>query len=143
MGKDSEQRMSDWLAQRGFGDYASVFATHAVDLDTLSELTYAHLREMGLPLGVCLRLGKALAGHAAVPQHAVRAEREIAQALAQVVTERRQVTAMFCDIVGSTKLAADLDPEDMRRLLISYWEIVEAAAARYKGILPSIWATVR
>ena len=127
--------ISDWLAQHGLTDFASIFIEHDIDLANLSELTYDHLREMGLPMGACLRLRKALANHAANAQPAIMAEHEFAQALAQVVTERRQVTVMFCDIVGSTKLAAELDPEDMRRLLLGYWQIIEATAARHEGYI--------
>lgn len=125
-----------WLAQRGFGAHAATFAEHDIDLNTLSELTYDHLREMGLPLGVCLRLRKALAAHAAqTVLPGTNGARDIAEALAQVVTERRQVTAMFCDIVGSTRLATDLDPEEMRRHLVSYWTIVESTAASHQGYI--------
>ena len=115
--------IADWLATHGLEGYAPVFEEHDVDLATLSELTYDHLREMGLPLGACLRICKALA------------DQKAASATPKDVTERRQVTVMFCDIVGSTKLAAKLDPEDMRRFLLGYWQIIEATAAQYQGYI--------
>ena len=127
------QDTADWLGQHGLGVYASVFSEHDVDLETLSELTFDHLRDMGLPLGACLRLRKVLAEQAA--KTAIVAEEKIDAPLEQVVTERRQVTVMFCDIVGSTKLAADLDPEEMRHLLLGYWQIIEATSALHQGYI--------
>ncbi len=128
--------IADFLSQHGLDTYASVFAEHDVDLETLSELTDEHLREMGLPLGASLRIRKAIAQYADTAQKsATAANQAIIEALAQVVTERRQVTVMFCDVVGSTKLAAELDPEEMRGLLLGYWKIIEATALRYDGYI--------
>ena len=125
--------IADWLSLQGLGGYAAVFAEHDIDMETLPELTYDHLREMGLPMGACLRLRKAIELLAFRP--AIAADDNIVTALAQVMTERRQVTVMFCDIVGSTKLAGELDPEDMRRLLLGYWDIIETTAARHQGYI--------
>ena len=45
--------IADWLSLQGLGGYAAVFAEHDIDMETLPELTYDHLREMGLPMGAC------------------------------------------------------------------------------------------
>ena len=115
---DPPGELETWLAALGLGKHALALARHDVDLATLAELSDTELREIGLPLGARLRIRKALAADST-----------------PATTERRQVTVMFCDMVGSSQLAAELDPEDMRRLLLNYWEVVEAAAARHHGYI--------
>lgn len=136
MSSDPFHSVSNWLSRQGLGQFAPVFAANDVDLDTLSELTYDHLREMGLPLGACLRIHKALEKHVATePKSAIPTQQEIVDVLSQVVVERRQVTVMFCDIVDSTKLATKRDPEEMRSVLLGYWQMIEATTLQYQGYI--------
>jgi class 3 adenylate cyclase len=62
--------------------------------------------------------------------------------LAPSSAERRQLTVMFCDLVGSTELSARLDPEDLREVIAGYHYAVAEVVAESRGLSPSIWATV-
>src|SRR5215468_4575646 len=107
-----------WLRGIGLEQYAQTFRDNAIDADVLPDLTDAHLRELGLPLGARLKLLKAIA--ALAPAAPAPAAPEIAPAAPPTDAERRQLTIMFCDLVGSTALSARLDPEDMREIVGAY-----------------------
>ena len=134
----------DWLAARGFERFADVFQEHEVDLEALRELTDEDLKEMGLPLGPRVKLRKAIQGlveGVSDANTAASAARKEEPALRSAATEagthgdaeRRQLTVMFVDMVGSTRLSGELDPEDMRRLLLDYQSAVSEAVSRYGG----------
>jgi class 3 adenylate cyclase/predicted ATPase len=107
-----------WLRRIGLEQYAKTFRDNAIDADVLRDLTDDHLRELGLPLGARLKLTRALAtlGTSDHPP----ASPEITPAAQRTDAERRQLTVMFCDLVGSTALSARLDPEDMREIVGAY-----------------------
>lgn len=108
-----------WLQAGGFGQFAELFESRQIDGAALPLLTDAHLRELGVPLGARVKL------LAAITQLAAGA------ALEPAAPERRQLTVMFVDLVGSTALASRLDPEDMRDLIRSYQQAIAAEVARY------------
>ena len=115
-----------WLASLGLDQYEPLFREHAIEADILPELTDQHLSDLGVPLGHRLRMLRAigeLAGDA-VPAIEPRTPGEL---------ERRQLTALFCDLVGSTELTAELDPEDMADLIRAFQGAVAAAVARFDG----------
>jgi class 3 adenylate cyclase len=124
--------MSDlaaWLEAQGFGQYAELFAGNAIDREALLELTEDHLKELGLPLGDRVKLLKAIrelrepeAAPAAAPSTPRAPE-----------AERRQLTVMFVDLVGSTELAARLDPEDMGAVIRAYHGTCAEAVERWGG----------
>jgi class 3 adenylate cyclase/predicted ATPase len=127
--------MSDlaaWLQAQGFGQYAELFAGNAIDREALVELTDDHLRELGLPLGHRVKLLKAIREFR---------ESEDPQAADHVTTptprapeaERRQLTVLFCDLVGSTELSARLDPEDMGRVIRAYQGCCAGVVERWGG----------
>src|SRR5262245_3656615 len=102
-----------WLCGLGLQQYVTTFRDNAIDSEVLAELTEADLEKVKIVLGHCKRLLKAIAtlGSPASLKQATPV------GLAPSVddgAERRQLTVMFCDLVGSTALAARLDPEDMR-----------------------------
>src|SRR5262249_38709537 len=111
-----------WLRDLGLGRYEATFRENEIDADALPELTEAHLKELGLSLGPRLKLLKAAAAlrqdvsssNANTP---TVARPEIGRA---PEAERRQLTVMFVDLVGSTALSAGLDPEDMREIIGAY-----------------------
>jgi len=111
-----------WLRDLGLERYEATFRENEIDADALSELTEAHLKELGLPLGPRLKLLKA----AAALRHDVSSSTTKAPTAAQPAVsraseaERRQLTVMFVDLVGSTALSARLDPEDMREIIGAY-----------------------
>ena len=108
-----------WLAQIGLEKYAALFAEHEISADLLADLTESDVAQLGLPIGPRRRLMLTIA--------ALRS-----QAPAQAA-ERRQLTVMFCDLVGSTALAARLDPEELRELMQAYRAAVTAVVAHYEG----------
>jgi hypothetical protein len=103
-----------WLRGLGLEWYEPAFRENEIDAEVLAELTEAHLERLGLPLGPRLKLLKAIAAlrDDALPTPA--AEPPAAATAPPSEAERRQLTVMFCDLVGSTALSARLDPEDLR-----------------------------
>ena len=117
-----------WLSGLGLGQYEAVFRESEIDADVLTELTDQHLKDLGIALGHRLKLLRAirqLAGEAAV--------KASEQPKPQDAADRRQLTVMFCDLVDSTALTAQLDPEDMGDLLRAFQRAVAAAVTRFDG----------
>ncbi len=121
--------LKDWLATLGLERYATAFAKVEVDLETLPYLTEADLKEIGLPVGPRRRVLAALAS--AVPQDCALGAPQRSSESPATAPERRQITVMFVDLVGSTRLSAELDPEVLADLMTSYKDVVsrEIAAA--------------
>jgi SAM domain (Sterile alpha motif) len=105
--------LAEWLQARGFGRYAELFASNAIDSEALVELTDDHLKELGVPLGHRIKLLKAIQ-ESREPEDPPAADHAVAPAPRPPEAERRQLTVLFCDLVGSTELSARLDPEEMR-----------------------------
>jgi class 3 adenylate cyclase/predicted ATPase len=119
----------EWLAQLGLSRYAERFVDNDVDIETLADLTDADLKELGV----------ASLGHRRKLQMAINALRPSAAAPAQAPAsdagERRQLSVMFCDLVGSTALSARLDPEEMRDVLLAYQATASPIVAQYDGVI--------
>lgn len=113
----------EWLAAGGFGQFAELFEAHQIDSEALVALTDEHLREMGIPLGPRIKLLAAIARLAVRPAEGAAAP------------ERRQLTVMFVDLVGSTALSTRLDPEDLREVMREYLDAVALEIARYEGYI--------
>jgi class 3 adenylate cyclase len=130
--------IAEWLRDLGLAEYEPAFRENAIDAAILPELTADDLRDLGVNLvGHRRRLLAAIAALRAEPS-AAPAERF--QVRARPEAERRQLTVMFCDLVGSTALSARLDPEDLRAIIGAYHrcvaEVVEGFGgfvARYMG----------
>jgi class 3 adenylate cyclase len=127
-----DERVVRWLETLGVGKYASVFAENEITFEVLPRLTDADLKELGLPLGPRRVLSDALAALASwtaaddVPEAAI-------SATGRSAAERRQLTVMFVDLVGSTALSARLDPEEMAAVLRAYQNAVAGEVARFEG----------
>ncbi len=127
--------VSEWLLQLGLGKYTEAFAENDVDFDVLSELSDDDLSQLGLSLGHRRKFLKAVA------ELTARAQREAPTDVAEVSpelpkpteAERRQLTVMFCDLVGSTALSQRLDPEDLREVMRRYQDPVAGVVARFEG----------
>lgn len=118
-----------WLRGLGLGQYEAAFRENEIEVDVLPELTEQHFKELGVSLGHRLKMLRAireLAGDAAVKASPPMAE-------PQDLAERRQLTVMFCDLVGSTALAAQLDPEDVGDMIRTFQRTIAAAVARFDG----------
>ncbi|MDP7547315.1 MAG: AAA family ATPase, partial [Alphaproteobacteria bacterium] len=125
-----------WLEQLELGKYADLFAENDVDLDVLTELSDDELKELGLSLGHRKKLLKAIGNLGDGPEIGAASDATPAQPSAQslsVEAERRQLTVMFCDLVGSTALSQRLDPEDLRELMRHYQDAVAGVVTRYGG----------
>ena len=107
------------LRSLGLGQYESVFRDNAVDAEVLFELNDGDLAQLGVLLGHRKRLLKAIAG-LVIPEPAAKPANPAPLPLSTVAAERRPITVMFCDLGGSTGLAAKLDAEDWRNLVNAY-----------------------
>ena len=99
--------VADWLRSLGLERYEPAFRENEIDWAVLPELTDADLEKLGLSLGARKRLLKAIAGLSAEVRPASVTE-AVSPAITQAA-ERRQLTVMFCDLVGSTALSERLD----------------------------------
>jgi class 3 adenylate cyclase/ABC-type nitrate/sulfonate/bicarbonate transport system ATPase subunit len=127
--------ISAWLQRLGLGQYEQAFRANDIDVDLLPSLTEDDLRELGVAsLGHRKRLLAAIAALAesADPQPSP-APPSPPPASTTPQAERRQLTVMFVDLVGSTALSSRLDPEDMREVLHAYQNTVTGQVARIGG----------
>jgi class 3 adenylate cyclase/predicted ATPase len=128
-------QIAEWLQKLGMSEYAQRFAENRIDLSVLPDLTDQDLEKMGVVLGdrrKILRAISLIASEApAVPQQATAVEERPRQGSA----DRRQLTVMFCDLVGSTALSARFDPEDMREIIASYQRCCATAITKSGGFV--------
>src|SRR5262245_50304808 len=123
-----------WLQNIGLEKYAEVFARHDIDLDVVSSLNEQDLEKLGLSLGHRRKFLAAVAKlRAGSAQSTDRPTQTDATGPKVASVERRQVTVVFSDLVGSTALTSQLDPEDMDRLLQEYRKVCAAIVSRYDG----------
>ncbi len=121
-----------WLEGLGLGKYASMFAENEITFDALPHLTQDDLKELGLPMGPRKVVAAAIAGLAAPASPADTASAGISSG-PRGEAQRRQLTVMFCDLVGSTALSGQLDPEEMRDVILSYQNAVTGAVTGFEG----------
>ena len=131
------QRIAEWLETLGLPEYAQCFADNDIDTSVLRHLTDQDLKELGVSLGhrrkmlaAITEMGNSSAAAAPAPSNAAAAPARNSPAAAtsqppisattQVAGERRYLTVMFCDLVGSTSISAQLDPEEWRDIVGSY-----------------------
>src|SRR5215471_1793629 len=122
-----------WLRGLGLGQYEALFRVNEIDADILPELTDVDLKELGVPLGHRKRLLRAISGLAAA--ETLGAPPASTGARPQDAAERRQLTVMFCDLVGSTALSTRFDPEELREVIRAYQNAVSGIVARYEGFV--------
>src|SRR5215831_13176429 len=116
--------IADWLRKLGLERYEAAFRDNEIDWEALPKLTAEDLKDLGVVLG----------GHRRKLLKAIAALREGPVPTAPVA-ERRQLTVMFCDLVGSTELAARLDPEDLREVIAAYHRSVSETVASLDGFV--------
>jgi class 3 adenylate cyclase len=119
-----------WLRGLGLERYEAVFRDNEIDWDTLPKLTPEDLNDLGVVLGGHRR--KLLGAIAALSSN-VDATPE--QAAAAPTAERRPLTVMFCDLVGSTALSARLDAEDLREVINEYLRAVANVVGKFHGFV--------
>jgi class 3 adenylate cyclase len=123
--------VSDWLRKLGLERYEAAFRDNEIDREALPKLTAEDLKDLGVMLGSHRRkLLEAIA--------ALRSKSGLRRPAADQVAstaERRQLTVMFCDLVGSTELSAQLDPEDLREVIAAYHRAVTDVVRSFDGFV--------
>jgi class 3 adenylate cyclase/tetratricopeptide (TPR) repeat protein len=131
--------VSDWLRSHGFQRYEPAFVANAIDTDVLPDLTEDDLEKLGVPLGDRKRLVRSIRA-AFGTSHEAPLANEVAgrphgEQARKPDAERRHLTVMICDLVGSTALSARLDPEDMRAVTDAYHAACARIVSSYDGFL--------
>src|SRR5262249_47646121 len=122
------QQIAGWLEELGLGQYAQRFAENDISFVILPDLSDQDLEKIGVAsLGHRRQLLRAIAELKGAPAAAPVASRDTA--------ERRQVTVMFSDLVGSTALSACMDPEDLREVISAYRKCVAETVRRFGGFV--------
>ena len=128
------QQIADWLEKLGMSEYAERFAENKIDVSVLHHLTDQDLKDIGVALGHRRKILAAIAEFAgaapAVSKPVLAAEPKTRDS-----AERRQVTVLFSDLVGSTALSARMDPEDLREVISAYQKCVAETVQRFGGFV--------
>ena len=138
------QQIADWLQKLGLGQYAQRFADNDISFAVLPDLTDQDLKELGVAsLGHRRQLLRAITerkgGEEGTPTLSTE---DIAPIAPHDTAERRQVTVMFSDLVGSTALSARMDPEDLREVISAYQKCVAETVQslrRFRGEVHGRW----
>ena len=139
------QELADWLEKLGMSEYAERFAEDRIDFSVLPDLSDQDLKDLGIVLGDRRKILRAIGELGGTPAKAkqsttppVIASSEASPPLAattEASAERRQVTVMFSDLVGSTALSARMDPEDLREVISAYQKCVAKTVQRFGGFV--------
>ena len=126
-----------WLRRLGLQQYEQAFRDNAIDAEVLPELTDGDLQQLGMLLGHRKRLLKAIVELGTSTGHPDTSTDEIIvqTRAAEPIAERRLLTVMFVDLVGSTALASRLDPEDLREIIGAYHRCVADRVAHFGGFV--------
>ena len=130
--------VAQWLNAIDLGQYEALFREHEIDAGVLPDLVEADLEKIGVPLGHRKRLLRAIVGLSAgeMPPPAAKPPSILSSSPQPTLgadAERRPITVMFCDLVGSTSMAAKLDAEDWRTLVNTYLDEASAAVTGLGG----------
>ena len=118
----------------GLGQYETMFRENEIDSEVLPDLTDSDLSQFGVPFGHRKRLLKAIA-NLGTTEGSARPANPAPTPQSADVAERRQLTVMFCDLVGSTAMSARLDPEDMREIIGAYHRCCAGLIERNGGFV--------
>ncbi len=116
-----------WIRELGLERYEEAFREGEIDAEIVPELTDADLKELGIPLGPRKKLLKAIAALGGGAEPLPARQRKPTEA------ERRQLTVLFCDLVGSTAISARLDPEDTREVITAYQNCCVGVVNQFDG----------
>jgi class 3 adenylate cyclase/predicted ATPase len=125
--------IAEWLASIGLEEYAQRFAANAIDLSVLRDLTEQDLKDLGVLLGHRRKILRAIAEPGGVAP--TLSDDTAGEAMLRDEAERRHLTVMICDLVGSTALSARLDPEDMGAVIDAYHAACARITRNYDGFL--------
>ena len=127
------QQVADWLEKLGLGQYAERFVENGIDASVLRYLTDQDLEKIGVLLGHRRKMMAAIAELGGTAPSSPQPELTVPKA--RESAERRQVTVVFSDLVGSTALSARMDPEDLREVIAAYQKCVADTVARFGGFV--------
>ena len=127
------QQIADWLKTLGMSEYAKRFAEHDIDTSVLRHLTDQDLKELGVSLGHRRKMLAAIMDLGSVAS--ALPQPPSMESHPQDTAERRQVTVMFSDLVGSTALSTRMDPEDLREIISAYQTCVADTVGRFGGFV--------
>jgi class 3 adenylate cyclase len=126
-------QIADWLQKLGMSEYAERFAENRIDFSILRDLSDQDLKDLGVVLGdrrkILRSIAELVGAVPASPQPALTEPKP------QDTAERRQVTVMFSDLVGSTALSARMDSEDLREVISAYQKCVAETVQRFGGFV--------
>jgi class 3 adenylate cyclase len=129
------QQIADWLEKLGLSKYAQRFADNDIDFTILGDLTDQDLEKIGIA-SLSRKLLRAIADLETIEKNApVVVVAAPAAPLPLNTAERRQVTVMFADLVGSTALSARMDPEDLREVISAYQKCVAETVRHFDGFV--------
>jgi class 3 adenylate cyclase len=124
--------IAEWLASIGLGEYAQRLSDNAIDLSVVRDLTEQDLKDLGILLGHRRKILRAIAELDGVTTAPTETATE---PVLRGDAERRHLTVMICDLVGSTALSIRLDPEDMRVVIDAYHAACARITRTYDGFL--------
>jgi class 3 adenylate cyclase len=128
------QAIADWLEKLGMSEYSERFSENKIDVSVLPHLTDQDLKDIGVALGHRRKILAAIAEFAGVAPAASKPVLA-AEPKTRDSAERRQVTVLFSDLVGSTALSARMDPEDLREVISAYQKCVAETVQRFGGFV--------
>jgi class 3 adenylate cyclase len=128
--------IAEWLTSLGLSEYTDCFVENGIDVSVLSDLTDQDLKDLGVLLGHRRKMLRAIRdlGNASIAVTASSAN-AVTRPSPPDGAERRQLTVMFADLVGSTALSIKLDPEDLRTVIGAYHKCVAETVARFDGFV--------
>jgi class 3 adenylate cyclase/predicted ATPase len=126
--------VGNWLRNLGLERFETAFRDNGIDETVLPHLTQDHMRELGLPLGARIKLLAAIATLSNEEEPHAPAPTTISASPSDAA-ERRQITVLFSDLVGSTALSTRMDPEDLRNLISAYQKCVTETIRRFGGFV--------
>jgi hypothetical protein len=129
------QQIGDWLEKLGLGQYAQTFAENEIDVSVLPHLTDQDLKDIGIPLGPRRKILAGISGDVNTTPVAPSVGLDLK---AHDAAERRHVTVMFSDLVGSMALSARMDPEDLREIISGYQRCVADTVRRFDGFVAKV-----
>ncbi len=125
------KELRTWLNELGLEKYADCFEDHDIDMDVLPDLSDRDLADIGVSLGHRKRILKSIAS--SCPQKALRDSTRATTQIETAHAEQRQLTVMFCDLVGSTALSVRYDRDDLRKIIIAFQECCSEVIADSGG----------
>jgi class 3 adenylate cyclase/tetratricopeptide (TPR) repeat protein len=129
-------QIAEWLEKLGMSEYAQRFAENRIDFSVLPDLTDQDLEKLGVVLGDRRKMLRAIANLEVQSADVVSVAAAAPPKPSPLDTaERRQVTVMFSDLVGSTALSARMDPEDLRVVISAYQKCVAETVQRFGGFV--------